>query len=67
MKAGESIFAAGIDVGSSAVKFALVRTFEDGAVNVLALHNERIRRRDLRKVIREGYEVSLEAAGVRQN
>ena len=67
MKAGESVVAAGIDVGSSAVKFALVRTFEDGAVSMLALHNERIRRRDLRKVIREGYEVSLEAAGVRQN
>ena len=26
----------------------------------LALHTERIRRRDLRKVIREGFEVALE-------
>ena len=67
MKAGESILAAGVDVGSSAVKFALVQDGGDGDVSVLALHNERIRRRELRKVIREGYEVSLEAAGVRQN
>jgi len=67
MKAGESILAAGIDVGSSAVKFALVRAAGGGAVSVLALHNERIRRRELRKVIREGYDASLEAAGVRQD
>jgi len=66
-KSEESILAAGVDVGSSAVKFALVRDGGDGDVSVLALHNERIRRRDLRKVIREGYEVSLEAAGVHQN
>ncbi len=49
MKAGESILAAGVDVGSSAVKFALVRVAGDGAASVLALHNERIRRRDLRE------------------
>jgi len=67
MKPENSILAAGIDVGSSAVKFALVQEDGDGAANVLALHNERIRRRELRKVIREGYEVSLQAAGVRQN
>jgi len=66
-KSEESILAAGVDVGSSAVKFALVQVAGDGAASVLALHNERIRRRELRKVIREGYEVSLEAAGVRQN
>ena len=62
MMAGESILAAGVDVGSSAVKFALVRDAGDGVESVLALHNERIRRRELRKVIREGYEASLEAA-----
>ncbi len=63
----ENILAAGIDVGSSAVKFALVQVSGDGTANALALHNERIRRRELRKVIREGYDASLEAAGVRQN
>ena len=66
-RAEESILAAGVDVGSSGVKFALVRVAGDGAESMLALHNERIRRRDLRKVIREGYETSLQAAGVRQN
>ena len=67
MRAEESILAAGVDVGSSAVKFALVQVAGDGAESVLALHNERIRRRELRKVIREGYELSLQAAGVRQD
>jgi benzoyl-CoA reductase subunit D len=63
----ETIIAAGVDVGSSAAKFALVKTTADGAAKPLALHNERIRRRDLRKVIREGYEVVLQAAGVRRD
>ncbi len=67
MNAGESILAAGVDVGSSAVKFALVQVAADGAENVLTLHNERVRRRDLRKVIRDGYEAALEAARVRQS
>ena len=67
MNSRESILAAGIDVGSSAVKFVLAQVAANGAESVLALHNERIRRRELRKVIKEGYEVVLEAAGVRQN
>jgi benzoyl-CoA reductase subunit D len=67
MKGGETILAAGVDVGSSAVKFALLQVAEEGAAGVFGLHNERIRRRELRKVIREGYEASLDAAGVRQN
>ena len=52
MMAGESILATGVDVGSSAVKFALVQVTGDRAASVLALHNERIRRRELRSVIR---------------
>jgi benzoyl-CoA reductase subunit D len=67
MKAGENVLAVGVDVGSSAVKFALTNVADDGTARVLALHNERIRRRDLRKVIREGYDAALGAAGVRQN
>ena len=59
--------AAGVDVGSSAVKFALVQVSEDGDESVLVLHHERIRRRELRKVIREGYDATLQEAGVRQN
>ena len=67
MKSGEHILAAGVDVGSSAVKFALARVGADGPASVLTLHNERIRRRDLRKVIRDGYDVCLDAAGVHQD
>ena len=67
MKSEESTLAAGVDVGSSAVKFALVQVAGNGAESVLALCNERVRRRELRKVIKEGYEVVLEAAGVSQN
>ena len=66
MSAG-AIIAAGVDVGSSAAKFALVETGADGTETIVALHNERIRRRDLRKVIREGYEVVLQAAGLRRD
>ncbi len=63
----ETIIAAGVDVGSSAAKFALVKAAAGGTATIVALHNERIRRRDLRKVIREGYEVVLQAAGVRRD
>ena len=63
----ETIIAAGVDVGSSGAKFVLVKTAADGAAKPLAVHNERIRRRDLRKVIREGYEVVLQSAGVRRD
>jgi benzoyl-CoA reductase subunit D len=63
----ESLVSAGIDVGSSAVKIALVRSGEagnNGAAEVLLLRTERIRRRELRKVIQEGYAVALEQAGL---
>jgi benzoyl-CoA reductase subunit D len=63
----EIIIAAGVDVGSSGAKFVLVKTAADGTAKPLALHNERIRRRDLRKVIREGYEVVLQAAGLQRD
>lgn len=55
---------AGIDVGSSAVKFAVMRSCADGATKVLALLTERIRRREVRKVVNEGYEGALKVAGV---
>ncbi|MGZ6363697.1 MAG: benzoyl-CoA reductase subunit D [Ktedonobacterales bacterium] len=56
--------AAGVDVGSSAAKFALLQVAADGAATTLALHDERIRRRDLRYVIRLGYEFVLRTAGM---
>lgn len=49
---------AGIDVGSSAVKVAVV----DGE-RVLVLRTDRIRRRDLRKVIDDAYDAALADAG----
>jgi len=59
-----AIATAGVDVGSSAVKVAVVRMDASGAPDVLALRSERIRRRELRKVIREGFNVALEEAGI---
>lgn len=56
---------AGVDVGSSAVKTAVLHTHADGAVELLAVRCDRIRRRDLRKVIHESYCVALEDAGIR--
>lgn len=58
-----AIVTAGVDVGSSAVKIAVVRMEANGA-DVRALRSERIRRRELRKVIREGFDVALEQAGI---
>ena len=51
--------AAGIDVGSSSVKVAVVRN-----ERVVVAHAERIRRRDLRKVIEEAYANALAEAAV---
>lgn len=64
MNAATTVLAAGVDVGSSSVKFAVVEVAGD-ETRVRALHHERIRRRELRKVIQEGYGVALESAGVR--
>jgi benzoyl-CoA reductase subunit D len=67
MNEESALLTAGVDVGSSAVKFALVEVAADETARVLARHNERIRRRELRKVIREGYDILREAAGVGPN
>ena len=56
------VVTAGLDVGSSAVKVAIARTTETGE-EILALHSERIRRRELRKVIGDCYRLALEEAG----
>jgi benzoyl-CoA reductase subunit D len=61
---GEPLITVGIDVGASAVKFALLRMSGDEVVEVLDLRTERIRRRELRKVIDGGYELVLEEAGL---
>jgi len=56
------IVTAGMDVGSSSVKTVVVA---DGAP--IALRTDRIRRRDLRKVIDESYESALADAAVRRS
>jgi len=53
----------GVDVGSSAVKVAVVRTTGNDGVKVLSIRGDRIRRRDLRKVIQESCQVALEESG----
>lgn len=57
---------AGVDVGSGAVKTVVMRHQGDQAV-VLALREERIRRRDLKQVIIENFEEALAEAGVRRD
>ena len=51
----EEQITAGVDVGSSAVKIAVLRTASSGETEVLTLLTERIRRRELRKVVNEAY------------
>lgn len=53
----------GIDVGSSAVKTVIV-AIDSGEIDILAMRSDRIRRRDLRKVIQESHATAIEEAGV---
>jgi benzoyl-CoA reductase subunit D len=57
-----AIVAAGIDVGSSAVKIAIVRQEAGAQPDVVVLRSDRIRKRELRKVIDEAYEGALAEA-----
>ncbi len=60
----EPILAAGLDVGSSSVKTVIVRDAGDGGrPEVLCSRNDRIRRRELRKVLEESWETALSEAG----
>lgn len=60
----QELLTVGMDVGSSAVKSVLMRLAEGDTEEVLALRTDRIRRRDLRRVIRESYAMVLEDGGV---
>lgn len=62
-----SLLTAGVDVGSSSVKIAILKMPGDGSVRPLSLRTDRIRRRDLRKVIHEGFDAALDEAGVKKN
>ncbi len=57
---------AGIDVGSSAIKVAVMRTDGKGSEELLAGLCERVRRRDALEVTRAVFDSALKEAGVRQ-
>lgn len=72
MRGTMDIVTAGIDVGSSAVKVALMASPAGGGrerpgARVLATHTERIRRRDQKQVIRLAYDEALRAADLRED
>jgi len=60
----QELVSAGVDVGTSSVKIAILRVGADEDVTSLALRADRIRRRDLLKVIHEGYQAALHEAGI---
>ena len=61
LRASEFLVTAGIDVGSSAVKVAVLRSSEEpGVVEVLALRTDRSRRRNLARVIEDLIDVLIE-------
>jgi len=62
-----ALLTAGVDVGSSSVKTAILEMRADGSARTLSLRTDRIRRRDLRKVIHEGFEAALDEAGVKRD
>ena len=64
MSGNGHLYTVGVDVGSSAVKIAVVGMPADGDEKVLVLRTDRIRRRDLRKVIHEAYPLALAEAGI---
>jgi benzoyl-CoA reductase subunit D len=55
---------AGIDVGSAAVKVALVESRDDGSASMLAGRAERVRRRDPVAIAHDVFEEALAEAGV---
>ncbi|MFQ5351010.1 MAG: benzoyl-CoA reductase subunit D [Thermoanaerobaculia bacterium] len=59
------LLTAGIDVGSSAVKSTVLRLGTGDEVEVVAQRTDRIHRRELGKVIEEGWAATLEESGLR--
>jgi benzoyl-CoA reductase subunit D len=58
------IRSAGVDVGSSAVKIALIEDRGDGDIDLVAFDSERIRKRDAMKVTEDIFQKMLDRAGV---
>jgi benzoyl-CoA reductase subunit D len=61
-----ALLVAGIDVGSSMVKVAVMEDAAGKGARLLAARSDRTRRRDPLKVAEELFEASLEAAGVQR-
>ena len=59
-----ALLVAGVDVGSSAIKVAILEDAEGGASRLLHARSERIRRRDPHKIAEELYEACLDEAGL---
>jgi benzoyl-CoA reductase subunit D len=59
-----ALLVAGVDVGSSAIKVAILEDVPGGASRMLLGRGERIRRRDPQKVAEDMYEACLDEAGV---
>jgi benzoyl-CoA reductase subunit D len=62
-----TLLSAGVDVGSSAIKVAVISDGTDGEVRVVGTHSERIRKRDPLRVAEETFEQILEETGVGRN
>ena len=62
-----ALLVAGVDVGSSAIKVAILEDAEGGASRMLLGRSERIRRRDPQKIAEEMYEACLNEAGLTTN
>jgi benzoyl-CoA reductase subunit D len=60
----EGIRSAGIDVGSSAIKTAVIEDRGEGRIDLVAFGSERIRKRDPIKVTEEIFEKTLDGAGL---
>ncbi len=64
MPESAGVRSAGIDVGSSAVKVALIEDHGDGTIDLVDSDSERIRKRDSMKVTEELFQTMLNRAGV---
>jgi len=63
----DTLLVAGIDVGSSAVKIALMEDTADERTRMLVGRNERIRRRDPKHVVDDLFEQCLTEAGLQRD
>ena len=66
-RGSDTLLVAGIDVGSSAVKVAVMEDAGEAGARVLLARGERMRRRDSMKVTEELFDACLKEAGTRRD